>query len=207
MGAWSFPGFGAPAPCIRQVWGFAQVDEKARRDQPFPSWPAVGAAEFVLGSRNWLCSLPVCGGRVGVGGVDRASLRLQLSQVPGTMGRQQEKGGGGDASRFPEKEPSSDCHLRMTESAPPHFPFFPLFLQLWVLKSVLYAQMLGFALRFLTALWWRSAPGCPTCGRAPGANKSWGGRLWEGRFLEPHAESRNPEDSRDLLAGINLQVK
>lgn len=112
--------------------------------------------------------------------------------------------GGGDASGFPEKEPSADCHLCMTKSAPPHFPFFPLFLQLWVLKSVLYAQMLGFALRLLAALWGRSAPGCPTCGHAPGPNKGWGGRLWEGKVREPHAESRNPEeDSRDRLASIN----
>lgn len=79
--------------------------------------------------------------------------------------------GGGDASGFPEKEPSADCHLCMTKSAPPHFPFFPLFLQLWVLKSVLYAQMLGFALRLLAALWGRSAPGCPTCGHARGQTR------------------------------------
>lgn len=90
--------------------------------------------------------------------------------------REQWEGGrrrdwGGDASGFPEKEPSADCHLCMTKSAPPHFPFFPLFLQLWVLKSVLYAQMLGFALRLLAALWGRSAPGCPTCGHARGQTR------------------------------------
>lgn len=113
----------------------------------------------------------MCGGRVKMGGVDRASLHLQLSQVSGTMGRRQEKGWGGGASGFPEKEPSADCHLRMTESAPPHFPFFPLFLQLWALKSVLYAQMLGFALRLLAALWGRSAPGCPTCDQGLGQTR------------------------------------
>lgn len=59
----------------------------------------------------------------------------------------------------------------MTGSAPPHFPFFLLFLQLWALKSALYAQMLGFSSPLLAALWGRSAPGCPTCGRAPEASK------------------------------------
>lgn len=52
--------------------------------------------------------------------------------------------------------------------------------------------------------WRRNAPGCPTCGRAPGANKDGGGRLWEGRVRESHAKSRNPEKGfRDLLAGMN----
>lgn len=53
------------------------------------------------------------------------------------------KGGAGASRRGDTKEPSTDCHLRVTESAPPLLPFFPLFLQLWASESLLCAQMLS----------------------------------------------------------------
>lgn len=83
-------------------------------------------------------------------------------------------GVGGGATGFPEKESSADCHLRMTESAPPHFPFFLLFLQLWALKSVLYAQMLGLALRLQVALLEAQCTRVSNLWPCPGSKQGWG---------------------------------
>lgn len=121
----------------RQVLGGAGVEDQAV--QPLPEQPGGGSV------------LPEgTAGKCGRGATRRP--RGGSAIVSSCPEREEQRGGGkrGDweegarASRKGvTKEPSTNCHLHVTGSAPPLLPFFPLFLQLWALESALCAQMLG----------------------------------------------------------------
>jgi hypothetical protein len=130
---------------------------------PDPAWGGVGAAEFASRGRE----------RVRPPGVwqeGRRVVRAVVSSCPerweqwGGGGRGDWEGGAGVSRKGETKEPSADCHLRVTGSAPPLLPFFPLFLQLWASESALCAQMLGFS--------------SPVPGRSVGAPRTGGVPTW-----------------------------
>lgn len=154
---------GATSLCTRQTWGLARVDKKTRRSRRFPAWPTVDLSEGPeVGSEASGCAEGWSGGCWVVQALVSSCPKCK-EQWEG--GRRRDGEGVGVSRKRGTKEPSADCHLRMTGSAPPHRPFFPLFLQLWALKTALCSQMLGFS--------------SPAPGRSVGAQRTRVPNLWQ----------------------------
>lgn len=115
----------------------------------------------------------------------------------GGGGRGNREGGSGVSRKGETKEPSADCHLRVTGSAPPLLPFFPLFLQLWASESALYAQMLGSSSPAL-----RRSAGAP---RTRDTQPVAGSRPWKGRSVVGEGRARGMRLLGEGAAGGELQ--
>lgn len=129
--------------------GLRQVAKKDGELSSFPSWPAVdlssGPGEGSAG--------PSCVRRDGCWVVLALISSCPKCREQWEGGRRGNGGEGVGVSRKRgTKEPSAVCHLRMTDLLP-HTFLSSLVLQLWALKSALWAQMLGFSSPLLATLW------------------------------------------------------